>query len=57
MLQKINLSKPTDMTFHRKALEEHFSDGTISFSVQPFSGEKMHFLNLFFSKQPQSLKS
>jgi hypothetical protein len=35
----LRLSKPTDMTIHWT-----YSDGTISFSIQPFSGGRMHFL-------------
>jgi hypothetical protein len=43
------------MTIHWKGLEEHF-DGTISFSIQPFFGEKNPFSESF-SKTPHSLKS
>jgi hypothetical protein len=45
------MSKPTDMTIHCGAL----SDGTISFSIQPFLREKFIFLN--FSQKNLSLNS
>jgi hypothetical protein len=38
------LSKPMDMTIHRKALEEHFPMAPFVFVFNHFWG-KMHFLN------------
>jgi lysozyme family protein len=41
----LRLLKYTDMTIHWKGLEEHyFYEGTISFSIQSFSGKKINFL-------------
>jgi hypothetical protein len=48
---KKRLSKRTDMTIHWKVLKR---TGTFSFPIQPFLGEKIHFLN--FSQKISVLK-
>jgi hypothetical protein len=54
MTQKLsNKYKPTDMTIHWKALEEHFLMVPFVFRFNNFQG-KMHFLN--FSKKNSVLK-
>jgi hypothetical protein len=48
----LKLSKPTNMTIHWKALEEHFLMVPQVFSIQPFSGEILIFC--IFLKKPWS---
>jgi hypothetical protein len=49
----LRMSKPTDMTIHWKALDEHFMMLTLVFRFNHFWGE-MHFLT--FSQKTSVLK-
>jgi hypothetical protein len=43
--QKLRLSKPTDMTIHWKATEEHFLMEPLVFRFNPFLGNFSEFLS------------